>query len=400
MRRLEDWVEAFSSHTEYITSPAIFRKWGGIACIAGALERKVWVRSQGANLFPNIYTILVGPPGVGKSAVTSRIQALWTELPDHHLAPSNTTKAGLMDALAESTRVVLRPKDTPSVVEFNSMKVLSNELGVLLPAYDGEFMSTLTDLYDGTPYEERRRSNKAGPLKIDAPQFNLLAATTPAHLHDFLPAGAFDQGFLSRCFLIYSGEIILRPLFESAAIDADQWKKLILDLKHIALMFGEMRFSPDAAEAITAWHMGGRVPVPGHPKLHNYATRRTLHLLKLCMVACASNADDYTISIEHYQTALDWLLEAEAYMPDIFKSMNSGGDAKAIEECWYFCFQIYAKKKEPVPEARLIQFLQERVPAHSVERVLSVMVKAGLFKTVDVNKIGVCFVPREKGRSD
>jgi hypothetical protein len=106
------------------------------------------------------------------------------------------------------------------------------------------------------------------------------------------------------------------------------------------------------------------------------------------------------ISLGHYNTALDWLLEAEQYMPDIFKSMSTGGDAKAIEECWYYCFQIYAKKKDPVPEAKLIQFLQERVPAHSVERVLAVMVKAGLFKTVDVNKIGVCYVPREKHASN
>lgn len=400
MRQLEDWVDTFTRHTDYVTSPTLFRKWGAIACVAGALERKVWVRSQGSDLYPNIYTILVGPPGVGKSAITSRVQALWGEIPEHFIAPSNTTKAALMDRLVESKRVVMRPKETPAVHEFHSLKILSNELGVLLPAYEGEFMSTLTDLYDGTPYEESRRSSKTGAMKIDKPQFNLLAATTPAHLHDFLPAGAFDQGFLSRCFLIYSGEIILRPLFDNIAVDAGEWRKLILDLKHIARMFGEMKFTEEAGQAITAWHMGGRVPVPGHPKLHNYSTRRTLHLLKLCMVACASNADDMLIRVEHYNTALDWLLEAESYMPDIFKSMSSGGDAKAIEECWYYCFQLYAKKKEPVPEARLVQFLHERVPAHSVERVLLVMVKAGLFSTVDVNKIGVCYVPKEKRTAD
>lgn len=395
-RRLEDWVETFYRHTDYITSPPIFRKWGAIACIAGALEKKVWVHSQGANLFPNLYTILVGPPGVGKSAITSRIQSLWSELPEHHLSPSNTTKAGLIDGLSEAKRVVMRPRETPAIIEFHSLKILSNELGVLLPAYEGEFMSTLTDIYDGTPYEERRRSNKAGPTKIENPQFNLLAATTPAHLNDFLPPGAFDQGFLSRCFLIYSGEVILRPLFETAAVDAEEWKKLVLDLKHIARMFGEMRFSPAAAQAITSWHMGGRLPAPSHPKLHNYNTRRTLHLLKLCAVSSASCSDSMVIELDHYQTALDWLLEAEDYMPDIFKSMNSGGDAKAIEECWYFCFQLQVRSGKPVPEAKLYQFLQERVPAHSVERVISVMVRAGVLVEEQVNKIGMCYKAREK----
>jgi len=316
------------------------------------------------------------------------------------MAPSNTTKAALIDMLTESTRVVLRPKETPQVINFNSLKILSNELGVLLPAYEGEFMSTLTDIYDGTPYEERRRHSKTAPIKIDSPQFNLLAATTPAHLNDFLPPGAFDQGFLSRCFLVYSGEIILRPLFEQQLVNKEEWRNLILDLKHIARLYGQMKFSAEAASAITAWHMGGRNPLPRHPKLHNYCTRRTLHLLKLCVVASASISDLLVIEMEHYLTAMDWLIELETAMPDIFKSMSSGGDAKAIEECWYFCFQLYARKSVPVPEAKLYQFLQERVPAHSVERMIDVMCRAGILKKVDVNKIGPCYVPKEKHKPD
>lgn len=400
MRQLENWVEAFYEYSDFLTSPPLFRKWAAIACVAGALERRVWVHSQGANLYPNLYTILVAPPGVGKSAVTSRIESFWRELPEHHLAPSNTTKAALIDNLGEAVRTIIRPGENPPTITFNSLKILSNELGVLLPAYEGEFMSTLTDIYDGTPYQERRRSSKTGPITIAKPQFNLLAATTPAHLNDFLPAGAFDQGFLSRCILVYSGEIILRPLFDTAGADDSVHTKLIRDIKSIGRLYGQMKFDKESAAAITAWHMGGRHPVPGHPKLHNYNTRRTLHLLKLCMVACAAASDDLLISIDHYRTALDWLIEVETYMPDIFKSMNSGGDAKAIEDCWYYCFQIYARTKEPVPERKLFQFLQERVPAHNVERILNVMVRAGVMKTVDVNKVGLCYVPKEKHRAD
>lgn len=394
MRQLEDWVEAFFHHTDYMTSPALFRKWGAIACVAGALERRVWIRSQSKNLFPNLYTLLVAPPGVGKSAVTSFIEELWRELNDHHLAPSNITKAALMDTLADSERNIVVPGK--EVLTFNSLKILSNELGVLLPAYEGEFMSVLTDVYDGTPYKERRRSSKTAPIDLKAPQLNLFAATTPAHLANFLPAGAFDQGFLSRCFLIYSGEIILRPLFTEHTEDTAMHKQLVRDLKSIGKMHGQMKFTPEAAQAIESWHMGGRHPVPGHPKLHNYATRRTLHLLKLCMIASASEGETYIITLDHYNTALAWLLEAEEHMPDIFKSMAAGGDAKAIEEAWYFCFQMFAKKKQPVPEAKLFQFLQERVPAHSVERIINVMVRAGLLRVQEVNKVGTCYIPKEK----
>lgn len=399
-RVLSNWVDAFYDYTDFLPSPQLFRRWSAIAAVAGALERRVWVHSQGSNLFPNIYTILVAPPGVGKSVLTSRVESLWHDLPDHHIASSNITKAALIDELGAATRTIMLPREVPPTVTFNSLKLLSNELGVLLPAYESEFMSTLTDIYDGSRYAERRRSAKTGAVVIEKPQFNILAATTPSHLNDFLPPGAFDQGFLSRCFLIYSGDMQLRPLFDVDQGVDSTWKALKKDLRRIGLIYGQMKFTPDAAKKITAWHMGGRMPAPEHPKLHNYSTRRTLHLLKLCMIACAAATDDLIITEEHYQTALDWLLEAESFMPDIFKSMASGGDAKAIEECWYFCFQLFARRKEPVPESRLFQFLQERVPAHNVERIIEVMIRAGLLRVSIVDKIGRAFTPKEKHRND
>ena len=300
-----------------------------------------------------------------------------------------------MDELAVAERTIILPRQTPPSITFHSLKLLSNELGVLLPQYESEFMSTLTDIYDGSRYSERRRSVK-NQIDIPNPQFNILAATTPSHLKDFLPAGAFDQGFLSRSFLIYSGETQIRPLFNVSRGDADIYKGLKRDLIRIGKLYGQMKFEEDAAEAITKWHMGGQPPKPEHPKLHNYNTRRTLHLLKLCMVASASESDNLLITLAHYQTALGWLLEAEAAMPDIFKSMTSGGDAKVIEECWYFCYQLYTKKNEPVPESKVYNFLQQRVPAHNVERIAEIMVRAGLLKIETVNKIGTCFKPMEK----
>jgi hypothetical protein len=396
MRLLDNWIESFFDYTEYLPSPELYRKWVAIAAVAGALERRVWVKSQNALLYPNLYTILIGPPGVGKSVLTVKVEELWRDLPDHYVASSNITKAALMDELNAAVRTIIRPKETPATITFNSLKILSNELGVLLPAYEGEFMSTLTDLYDGSRYAERRRATKDNPMDIPRPQFNLLAATTPGHLHDFLPVGAFDQGFLSRCFLIYSGDIMLRPLFTVATGSDDLWKNLRKDLRVIGNMYGQMKFTPEAAEAINTWHMTGRTPVPGHPKLVNYSVRRTLHLLKLCMVSCASSAEDLVITLEHYTEALGWLLEAETFMPDIFKSMNSGGDSKVIEDCWYFCFQRYAQKQQPIPEFMVFQFLQERVPSHSVERMVEMMLRANRLKAVMLSGVGRAFKPLPK----
>lgn len=390
---IEDWVDAFIEHTSSLPSPELFRRWCAISCIAGVLERKVWVDTMGSYLFPTMYVILVAPPGVGKSVVTSIIRKMWQDIPDHHVAASSVTKASLIDDLKDAERVVIRPTETPPEARFNSLKVAANELGVLIPSYDSDFMNVLTDVYDGTGYSERRRTRDTN-FSMDAPQINLLAATTPAYLNNMLPEGAWDQGFLSRTMLVYSGQQVLISPFAVQKRKPLKETTLFKELKTIALRYGEIKFEKDAAAALVAWHMGGGAPTPDHPKLHNYLTRRTAHLLKLCIVSCMSAGSSKVVTLDHYARALEWLVELENYMPDIFKSMQSGGDSKAIEDTWYFAMKMYSATQAPIEERKVVHFLQQRVPAHSVDYIIKVMIRAKLIKEVSVNKLGTCYVPQ------
>lgn len=349
--------------------------------MAGALERKVWiyVPSFRQNLYPNLYTLLVGPPAVGKTVVTSIVQDMWGKLADHNVAPSSVSRASLMDALRDAERIIIKPQDSPPQHKFNSLLIVANELGVFIPAYDGDFMNTLTDIYDGKPYGEKKRGGDLS-YKMMAPQLNMLAATTPSYLNGVMPEGAWDQGFISRVHMIYNGESQIKDVFEGADENEQEYSMLTSDLKQIGNLWGKLVFEEKAAKAISQWQKLGGQPKPEHPKLLHYNGRRTAHLLKLCIVASTSKRNDLVITHDDFLEALDWLLESEIYMPDIFKSMAAGGDAKVIEDCWYYCYSIHVRKKENVPEDIIIEFLQNRVPAHSVERILSVMTKAKLLE--------------------
>lgn len=390
-RKLPNWIDGFDRYTSGMPSPDIFRKWGAIACIAGALERKVWITTIMGDLYPNLYTVIVAPAGVGKTVITKNVQLLWSALDDQHTASDSITKASLVDELRAAERKGIVSGPQMSTYLFHSLKILSNELGVLIPGYDNEFMNTLTHLYDNLPYSERRRTKELH-FRLDKPQINLLAATTPSYLNDVMPAGAWDQGFISRTIMIYSGQTQLRQLFGTEKRNEQLHKSLLADLIKIGSLYGQLTFTEEAATAITEWHMAGGPPVPDHPRLQHYCTRRTVHLLKLCMISCVSAGDDMQIKLEHFAEALDWLLEAEHLMPDIFKAMNSGGDGRVMEETWHHAYTLYMKEKRPISENRLVLFVQQRTPAHNVMRILEVMEKSGLLKK-QLTEVGIGYVP-------
>lgn len=395
-RELPNWIEAFIEYTEPGGAPERLRRWAAISCVAGALERRVWVYTLGAPLYPNLYIFLVSPPGIGKSRALGPVTKFWGGLEDHRVAATSVTKASLVDELSEAHRIVFPPGVSAMTEEFHSLKVSISELGVFLTDYANDFMNTLTDLYDCSRYAERRRTKNLN-IVLEKPQLNLLAGTTPSYLNAVIPDGAWDQGFLSRTILVFSAEKKMRSMFDVPAANEVLGEKLKKDLEKIGTVYGKLLFTEEAASFIDAWYLGGQSPMPTHPRLLHYNTRRPAHLLKLCQVACMATGDRLEITLDHVRLALDWLVDAEIAMPDIFKSMASGGDAKVMDECWHFLFQYYAKFKEGARKELVLRFLSQKLPAHSVERVLNLMEEAGTIRAEAVKGKGMLYTARARG---
>ena len=386
-RELSSWIDYFVQFTNDIQSDPLFRQWAGIAAVAGALERKVWIVSQKKILYPNLFTLLVGPPGSGKTRALEECEALWHGLPDHKIAHTSLTKASLVDALKEAERSVLGHAELGT---FNSLLIASKELMNLIPTYDTAFMGMLTDIYDNNSYSEKRRTRDLD-FKIDNPQINLIACTTPSFLTDLLPPGAWDQGFLSRTIIVYSEGLDkpkpLNLMDEDLTRDAAVERALKKDIASIGNRVGKITFERDAAVMLDAWNEDRGKHEPKHPRLTHYNTRRTVHLLKLSVVATVDRGGQ-TITVPDVQRAQDWLTKAELHMPDIFLAMTSGGDARVINECHHWIMTTQVREQgEPVTGARLRQYLFGRIPSHSVERVIGLMFATGLIKPVGTDGI-------------
>ena len=380
---MKDFLDTFYTYGMILEPPSLFAKWAAVSALASIVQRRQWYQFRGLRSYFNLYIILCGPPTAGKGLAMRPIRTVLDELaayPSTHtfIAPDSITAAALADELKDCYSTVMQPAG--DVIEQYPLTILCSELGNFLPEYDKTMLNRLIKLWDGEGYEERRRG--AGKkLSIPTAHLNFIAGTTPAFLSSTLPDGAWEEGFMSRTVIVYHGDESRNEFFEEASDDNKAAREEVVEIaRAISDRTGRVRWSEEAIKLINAWLKGGCKPVPTHPKLHYYNGRRPTNLLKLCGLSAISRGSQ-VVEEEDFRRMMDLLVETESHLADVFKAMRTGGDQQVMKEAWHFLYELKAKQPmKPIHKSVLFRFLQERVPAHNVERIISIMQQAGLLK--------------------
>lgn len=378
-KKLPCWIDGWLEYTEGLQLPRIIRLWAGLAAFAGLLERRVYHVTVRGPVYPNLFVLLVTPPGIGKSLVIDPIERMWQGTKKLFVAPHNMTKASFMDDLQAAHRI---EQYGAEILDYHSLNIAASEFGVLCPAHDMEYLSVLTRIYDcGDVHRESRRGMKGEQIEIARPHINLVAGTQPDYLAQFLPEAAWGQGFMSRVLMIYSDEVMT----------FDMWgERPKVDPLRIALTEGATRalgahgylpMSEDGKDAIRAWLAAGSVPAPTHLKLKNYSVRRPLYVLKLSIISALARGHAQ-IELRDVERAFAWLFEAEKAMPDVFKALKGNSDHAVLQELKLFVADEYMRTGKSVHEQRIVNFLYDRTPSGNIPRLIEIATKGGLIKQI------------------
>lgn len=379
-RRCHSWIESFIEHTANLESPEIWRKWSAITMIAATLEQKVWANT-GSIIYPNIYTFLVGNAGLGKSrAIMSASNIIREALPETFWGATSMTKAALSDYMNESKRFIANIPNPP--IEYNSLVIVADEFSAFMSEYDSSLVSSLVEFYDVNPYSEGRRVSNIR-IKISKPQLNILSGSTPSNLIHTLKDYVWEQGLMSRVFMIFAADRPLIDVFNTPPMPKPV--NLIHDIKIMSTLIGEFSYTPDFAKAMHNWKVLKQVPIPDHPKLVHYNTRRWAHLLKLTMIASVDRSNNLKLEVEDFNKAMGWLLEAEAKMPFIFKVGSIAPDSRIMDEVIHFV----RHQKGAVAEYLVINFMRERTSAMTVRPMLETMVASRMLTIAHVDRNGL-----------
>ena len=391
---MDDWIETFMDYSNGLPTPEVFRLWSAIGVVAGALEQRVWTQTGLKPLYPHLYTLLVAPPGVGKTnaidlAMELIFQSKGVGQEGFHIAPNSVTRASLIDTLAESGRKIIRP--TGGLLEYHSLFISAGEFGVLVPTHDLEFLSVLNSIYDvGRAHRERRRGGNLDQ-EIIRPQLNILAGTQPLFLGSLLPEEAWGMGTTSRLILIYAPIGPKVKIFLKRQERPDLEKSLVQGIRKLTKLIGEMVWTDEAMAYLQAWVDADCPPAPTHSKLQNYNPRRWLHVMKLSMISAASGGCRLSVEPKDFLRARTWLLDAEATMPDIFRDMAGRSDTQVLQDLHYFLWQLYNKEKKPIHESRVIHWMAAKAPSDKIGNILLVAEKSGM-----ISVSNGCYTPRPK----
>ncbi len=383
-----DFIAEFLAYTEGTSSPDIFRQWSAISMLAGALERRVWIKTGRGLAFPNLYTLLVAPPGVGKFIIET-VRELWTascqpgtKIPAYRVAPDSMTKASLMDTLVKAKNIFLAPSGPPLIS--HSLLVAAEEFSVLMPTYDMEYIGSLNSIWCNKDlHEESRRTGSVRELKIEFPCLNILGGVQPSFLASTFPEEAWASGLARRLIMVYSSEAPYKELFYENTESAEIRGRLLARLTKLSTAYGQLGWTREAAEAIADWDRVGGPPVPQHSKLAHYNRSRTQLVLKLIIISVLARTPKLLIELVDVRRAIAWLVDAERLMPDIFREMIGKSDSQLLEELHLYAHSTYIKSgKKPIYGQSLWRFLGERAPSEKIERLIMVAERSNMIARV------------------
>lgn len=321
-RRLNDWLQGFLEYLENTEPPHLYKFWCGVSAVAAALQRKCFVPWGTLTFYPNMYIVLIGPPGrARKGTAMGPAMDMLQEL-DINLAAEATTREALVRSLFDSKDTYVNPETGESFTH-SSLTIFSAELTVFLGYQNHQLMSDMADWYDcRTKWTYRTKTQ--GTDDIRGVWVNLLGATTPELIRSTLPMDAVGGGLTSRIIFVnedQKGKIVPAPFLSN---DQEHLKQdLLHDLERIHMMSGPFKITGDFLERWCEWYEYQEYNPPFKDQFFDgYISRRANHVMKLSAIISAARRETMEIKVKDFEDAIRVLEQTEIKMTQTFQGVG------------------------------------------------------------------------------
>jgi energy-coupling factor transporter ATP-binding protein EcfA2 len=360
-------AEKWRCLTANLCSPNNYIDWAWRFIIAASLQRRVAFSADPKDgnkpLFPNMYMVLFGEPGIGKSLVldsvkdilkhhkrkdvlidtstkTEQEKMLISSIEKSNLdaandatqqlkkggeriepalfpyAPDATTYESLVNSMGNSfMRINYNYTDkegNPKLGIYGhcSMYFCLDELGSLFRKHVDLVIHYLLGLH-ACPLDYEYKTKTQGQDRVRRGCLNFIAGTTPDFMEEISQEKLIGKGFTARVFFICATKNRKNVAFmDDLNAEQHQCRTDILEhIKKLACLYGEVKIDIETKEFIRSWWddiENNKQNRPNKsPKLNGYYARKNIAVYKIAMAEHFSESTDMFIPLEVFKRAIE-----------------------------------------------------------------------------------------------
>jgi hypothetical protein len=383
------WLRDYIDYTAGHEAPEDFHMWVGLTVISAALRRKVWLDNVYHKLYPNLFTILVSPPGVGKktTAINIGVNILREAVSDLRIISEKCTPEALAKRLA---------KPIEKHKESGGMKLESKAEGVIVAPeltvfmgseqYNASLITLLTRLYDCADVQEVDTIAR-GVEKLKSVFVSLLGATTPSEISRAIPHAATGGGLMSRLSIIHK-DSTPRIVPFAVPVDPTIRESLVNSLRKIDSDFnGPITFSPDGREWFIKYYRH-------HHRIVEKGTstgtieRQPDHILKVAICLKASESIAATSPVmelneDVLQRSFNIITLASSNCVDVVKMIDTSERGKTTQ----FVVEVLRRNGGVLSRTQLMKRVHRHLNCMELDAVVMTLSEADIVKAFTKDKI-------------
>lgn len=336
----------------------MFHVWCGYVCIASAVSRRVWMRLDDSEIYPNIYALLVGGAGNGKTWALRKAKKILVEL-DLPYSASVETPQGMWRYMTgddsnekkplppyggEAHKLLLQwPNGLTKAV--HPMTIVASEFINFISLDDSVWINALNDIYDEDLYHYRTKN--MGSDYIEGPCINMIGGLTTQVASALQKQNILNTGLARRTLLQY-GERQWNNPHDDPIITPEQLEARSRVVDHLrkvkSIPCGEMKMTDAAKRWWKEWYGPNLAAVPTRPAATQswYGTKAS-QMKKLAMLTSLSERLDYVIDVHHLEIPLAFLARLESGLYHIF----GGASGSQMSETALVIYNYLCIQKEP-----------------------------------------------------
>ena len=324
---MEDFFSQYLGYTEGGEVPVCFHRWSSILGISALLERNTHLTFGHSDIYPNIYSMLIGVSGTRKTTAIKLIRKLLAKTGYTAFAAEKTSKEKYLADLGmynsgDGDDILFGSLNSNSSLVTPSF-IVADEANDFFGINNLEFLSLLGSLWDWEgKYENKTKSSKSD--YISNPTISILSGNTPTNFSLAFPPAIVGQGFFSRLLIIY-GQPNEKRITIPRTPSLGETNEIVKTLQRIKMnSVGLYEYTPTAMRLIDKIYQNFK-PILD-PRFESYCSRRLVHLLKICLVVAAGRMEKNITETTVIQ-ANTYLSYIESLMPIALGQFGKGKDS-------------------------------------------------------------------------